>query len=81
MHTLQHRSADLLVERTATAGAGPTPLALLASTPSDVPPLLVLDAGEFLARCRRCDWSSQGKATPGAALATFAAHACEERPA
>jgi len=53
----------------------------LASTPSDVPPLLVLDAGEFLARCRRCDWSSQGKATPGAALATFAAHACEERPA
>ena len=50
-------------------------------------PLLVLDpglspdAGEFLARCRRCGWASPRRATPAGALAAFAAHSCQERPA
>jgi hypothetical protein len=50
-------------------------------------PLLVLDpglipnAGEFLARCRRCGWSSTRESTPDKALAAFAAHSCHERPA
>jgi hypothetical protein len=44
-------------------------------------PGLVPDAGEFLARCRRCGWASPRQATPKAALAAFAAHSCQERPA
>jgi hypothetical protein len=44
-------------------------------------PLLVLDAGEFLARCRWCDWSGPPASTPGEALVAFASHACQELPA
>jgi hypothetical protein len=43
-------------------------------------PLLVLDAGTFLARCRRCGWSSPREPTPGKALAAIERHSCEERP-
>ena len=57
------------------------PLVPPLSAPSDVGPLLVLDAGEFLVWCRWCGWRSPRTPTPGAALAAFAAHACEERPA
>jgi transcriptional regulator with XRE-family HTH domain len=44
-------------------------------------PLLILDAGVFLARCRRCGWKSTGESTAGGAWAAFATHVCEERPA
>jgi hypothetical protein len=47
----------------------------------DVRPLLVLDAGEFLTRCRRCDWKCPHVSTAGAAWAAFEAHLCKERPA
>ena len=57
------------------------PLVPPLSAPSDVGPLLVLDAGEFLAWCRWCGWRSTCGSTPVAALAAFAVHACEERPA
>jgi hypothetical protein len=57
------------------------PLVPPVSASSDVGPLLVLDADEFLARCRRCGWSTKPESTLGAALAAFTAHACEERPA
>jgi hypothetical protein len=49
-------------------------------------PLLVQDpgltpnAGEFLTRCRWCDWNGPRASTPDEALAAFAAHACQERP-
>jgi hypothetical protein len=43
-------------------------------------PGLVPDAGEFLARCRRCGWASPRQVTPTAALAAFAAHSCPEEP-
>jgi hypothetical protein len=79
MHILQDRSAGLPVEIAATARSGPTPLALLASAPSDVWPLLVLDAGAFLTRCRWCDWKSTRESAPAAAMAAFDTHICEER--
>jgi hypothetical protein len=41
-------------------------------------PLLVLDAGAFLARCRRCSWKTTRESTPGAALVAFEAHSCAE---
>jgi hypothetical protein len=44
-----------------------------------VRPLLVLDAGTFLARCRRCGWSSPRESTLGKALVAIGLHACEER--
>jgi hypothetical protein len=81
MNTLQNRSAEWQVEPPATAGSGPTPLALLASAPSDAWPLLVLDAGTFFTRCRWCDWKSTRVSTPGAALAAFEAHMCRGCPA
>jgi transcriptional regulator with XRE-family HTH domain len=43
-------------------------------------PFLVLDAGAFLARCRRCDWKSRRKPALETALAAFKGHSCEERP-
>lgn len=43
-------------------------------------PLLILDAGAFLARCRWCGWKSTGQSSPSGAWAAFDAHACEERP-
>ncbi len=85
MQTLQHRSADLPVEIPAKAGSGSTPLAL-DSEHAGAWPLLILDpglvpdAGEFLARCRWCGWTSPRQATPRAALTAFAAHACGEGP-
>ncbi len=42
-------------------------------------PLLVLDAGVLLARCRCCGWNSPPAATPDEARAAFAAHACGEQ--
>jgi hypothetical protein len=45
-----------------------------------VRPLFVLDAGTFLARCRRCGWSSPREPTPGKALAAIELHSCKERP-
>jgi len=87
MQTLQHRSADLPMEIPATAGSGSTPLAPLDSEHAGAWPLLVLDpglvpnAGDFLARCRRCGWVSPRQATPKAALTVFAAHSCQEPPA
>ena len=63
------------------------PLDQLASRRPDAWPLLVLDpglvpnAGAFLARCRRCGWTSPRQATPKAVLTMFAAHSCQERPA
>jgi hypothetical protein len=53
----------------------------LAVSERDMSPLLVLDAGEFLARCRSCGWRSPRESTPGEALAVFVAHECEEQPA
>jgi hypothetical protein len=55
------------------------PTALLAKA-SSAWPLLVLDAGEFLACCRGCGWRSPGTATPGEAWAAFDGHVCEGRP-
>ncbi len=52
-----------------------------ASEPLDSWPLLVLDAGVLLARCRCCGWKSPHASTPDEAWAAFEAHACEERPA
>jgi hypothetical protein len=55
--------------------------ASVAPTPSErftAWPLLVLDAGAFLARCRRCGWTSPRQSALEAALATFEAHLCEE---
>jgi hypothetical protein len=44
-------------------------------------PLLVLDAGAFLARCRGCGWTSPGQSALEATLAAFETHLCEERSA
>ena len=41
-------------------------------------PLLVLDAGTFLARCRGCSWVSAGQSALTAALVAFQAHVCAE---
>jgi hypothetical protein len=57
------------------------PLVPPVSAPSDVGPLLVLDACEFLAWCRWCDWKSPRQSSPDAAWAAFDTHSCEERPA
>jgi hypothetical protein len=54
------------------------PLVPPVSAPSYLRPLLVLDAGEFLAQCRWCGWKSTCEPTPDEAWAAFAAHACEE---
>jgi hypothetical protein len=56
------------------------PLVPPVSAPSDVGPLLVLDAGEFLAQCRWCGWRSTGESTPAAWVA-FDTHICQEQPA
>jgi hypothetical protein len=56
-------------------------LAPMAAPRTDGSPLLVLDAGAFLTRCRRCGWTSPRQATPKAAWAAFESHSCEERPA
>jgi hypothetical protein len=53
----------------------------LASSERDMPPLLVLDAGAFLARCRWCGWTSPSESTPSGAFTAFQAHVCEEQPA
>jgi hypothetical protein len=53
--------------------------ALLAPATSEQPtawPLLVLDAGTFLARCRECGWTSPAQSTLEAAVATFETHLC-----
>jgi hypothetical protein len=42
-------------------------------------PLLVLDAGVLLARCRCCGWNSPPAAMAAEARAAFAAHACGEQ--
>jgi hypothetical protein len=55
-----------------------TPLASATAARLDGWPLLVLDAGAFLARCRWCGWASPRRSTLEAALANFGAHACEE---
>jgi hypothetical protein len=41
-------------------------------------PLLVLDAGAFLARCRACGWASPSQPALEAALAKFETHHCVE---
>jgi hypothetical protein len=41
-------------------------------------PLLVLDAGVFEARCRRCGWTSPGQLALEATLAAFEGHVCGE---
>lgn len=51
-----------------------------ASEPLDSWPLLVLDAGVLLARCRCCGWNSPHAATPEEAWAAFGAHSCDARP-
>jgi hypothetical protein len=81
MQTLHDRSSDLPVEIPATARSDLTPLALLSSKHWHAWPLLVLDAAEFLTRCRWCDWTSPGGSTPDAALAAFETHECQEQPA
>jgi hypothetical protein len=43
-------------------------------------PFLVLDVGEFTARCRACPWISPGAATVAEARAWFAAHRCQQAP-
>jgi hypothetical protein len=53
-------------------------LTLSASERLDMWPLLVLDAGAFLARCRWCGWASPRQSTLEAALAAFEAHDCQE---
>jgi len=63
------------------AGPGTWPFLVLACDQFVAWPLLVLDAGEFLTRCRWCDWTSPRQPTPGAALAAFDAHICKERSA
>jgi hypothetical protein len=81
MQTLHDYSADLPVEIPATARSDLTALALLSSKHWHAWPLLVLDAGEFLTRCRWCEWTSPGVSTAGAALAAFEAHECQGQPA
>jgi hypothetical protein len=44
-------------------------------------PYLVLDLGEFTARCRACPWISPAAATVAEARAWFAEHACQPVPA
>jgi len=51
----------------------------LAMSGDDTSPLLVLDAGTFLTRCRWCSWKSTRESTPGAAMAAFEMHVCRER--
>jgi hypothetical protein len=43
-------------------------------------PFLVLDVGEFTARCRSCPWISPPAATVAEVRAWFAGHACEQAP-
>ena len=81
MVALQHRSAALPTEAQSVAGPGPAPLTLVVSERFDGWPLLVLDTGAFLTRCRWCDWKSPRQSTPGGAWAAFDAHVCEERSA
>jgi hypothetical protein len=73
MHTLQDRSADLPVEIPATPLLSP-----VATHQPDGSPLLILDAGEFQARCRCCGLRSTRQPTPGGAWAEFEAHTCQE---
>jgi hypothetical protein len=49
--------------------------------PRRADPFLVLDVGEFTARCRACHWISPPSATVAEARAWFAGHACEQTPA
>jgi hypothetical protein len=66
--------------RGAVVVTGPTsaPLALTMLERFGTDPLLVLDVGEFLTRCRLCDWTSTRESTPDAALAAFDTHVCEQ---
>lgn len=57
---------------------GPASVAPAMSDPLTAWPLLVLDAGVFEARCRRCGWTSPSQSALEAALATFDAHVCAE---
>jgi hypothetical protein len=54
-------------------------LALATSERLAVWPLLVLDAGVFLARCRWCSWTSGCQSNLDTALAAYEAHLCEGR--
>jgi hypothetical protein len=82
MPALQHPSAAPPPEARSSAGLDLAPLAHGAPEQADAGPLLVLDAGAFLARCRWCGWTSPPDgSSPGAALAAFKAHAYKERPA
>jgi hypothetical protein len=81
MRTLQQRPPGLVDASTVQAdmdAASPTPRdwPLLVQSPGEVP-----GAPLFLTRCRWCGWTSPRQATPDAAMAAFAAHACPERPA
>lgn len=86
MQTLELASDGLPTDTLADATPVESDTATAPTTPRDWP-LLVLDpgplpdAGKFLARCRWCGWTSPRQATPDAAMAAFAAHSCQERPA
>jgi hypothetical protein len=56
-------------------------IAAPALTAPTAEPYLVLDAGEFTARCRSCAWISPPGATIAEVRAWFAGHACEQTPA
>ena len=55
-----------------------TPLVPAASERLDTWPLLVLDAGVVLARCRWCSWVSPRESTLAEALLDFELHVCED---
>jgi hypothetical protein len=60
---------------------GPVALHPGASEQSTAWPLLVLDGGTFLARCRGCSRVSTGQSVLAEALAAFEIHRCGERSA
>jgi|SRR5919197_393398 hypothetical protein len=83
-----------LASDSASGGAGrlmsraPRPIDLAASprhrlalTAPSAQPFLVLDLGEFTARCRSCRWISPPAPTVAEARAWFAEHACRQAPA
>lgn len=77
MPTLRPRCAGRPAETAVVTGSSSALLALMMLERFGTGPLLVLDVGEFLTRCRLCDWTSTRESTPGAALAAFGTHVCE----
>ncbi len=90
-HPRQRRPAELAAEADQLASRRAREEAIPADRPSpgvvvpevserlDSWPLLVLDAGVLVARCRCCGWNSPPVATAAEARTVFAGHACGEQ--